>query len=89
MGQWLPGFNVRDLEPLRQSLAAGVPWNIDQKVMFAVNRTTVLECTWSTFLTYWNNFLYVESDAAMLLSTSHSHQCTLFRAIGDALFVAD
>lgn len=89
MGQWLPGFNVRDLEPLRQSLAAGVPWNIDQNVMFAVNRTTVLECTWSTFLTYWNNFLYVESDAAMLLSTNHSHQCTLFRAIGDALFVAD
>jgi hypothetical protein len=86
-GGWQPGLNEENFGPFRESLAANVPWCADDAVMFAASNTMVLQSTWATFLQHWQGFLYLDSDAPMLLSPQHSRQCILFLPRGDALFI--
>ena len=86
-GDWQPGLNEEDFEPFRQSLSANVPWRATDDVLFAASSTTILQTTWEAFLRYWQGFLYLKSDAPMLLSPQHPRQCILFFPGGRAVFI--
>lgn len=86
-GNWQPGLNEEDFEPFRRSLSASVPWRADDDVLFAAACVTILQTTWEAFLKYWPGFLYLDSDAPILLSPQHPRQCVLFFPGGGAVFI--
>ena len=87
IGDWRPCLNEEDFEPFRQSLSAGVPWRAQDEVLFAATCATILQTTWEAFLRYWPGFLYLRSDAPILLSPQHPRQCVLFFPGGRTLFI--
>jgi hypothetical protein len=86
-GDWQPAMNDKDYEPFRRSLSSVVPWRADDEVLFAATKAIVLQCTWETFLAHWQGFLYVHSDAPMLLSPQHPRQCVVFYPDGRSVFI--
>lgn len=87
VGSWQPGLNHEEFEPFRRSLCSSVPWHADDEVLFAASSAVILHCAWETFLKHWQGFLYLKSDAPMLLSPQYPRQCVLFLPGGESLFI--
>lgn len=86
LGRWIEDMNT-GTDLFAKELRSGVPWNKDSSVFFAVNSRLMLSCTWRVFLDNWRCFLYLESDASMILAKEKIGQCVLFRSVGDAVWI--
>jgi hypothetical protein len=86
LGRWIDDINTSN-DLFEKELRAQVPWNYNDRIFFAVSDCLVLSCPWQVFLVNWRCFLYLESDAPMVLSEGRFEQCVLFRPIGDAMWI--
>ena len=83
IGDWSTPYNNDDNSQLSLLLEDKLEWNGDDVIYYIINRDTVLETSWRSFLKFWDAFIAAKDECPFIVSSTDKENTLLINPNGE------
>ena len=82
LGTWIDDYNDDISKNVSNKLENTINWKDDDKILFCINDSSIIESSWLNFKTSWIDFLSCEDDAVLIVNPNNLKTALIFYSIG-------
>lgn len=82
---WMEDYNKHDYDRFSFILSNNINIDLDEHVLFFINRDNALKTKWKIFLSHWSDFICIADDGSLIIEMRKNiEQAIIFTSLGES-----